>query len=288
MKRVDLKYLPRDLFVFKDQLWVAGWAKDVYVYNTDLKEIKKITHKPFTCVNRFCLNRGVIVCDGKTGLHRLKPQGDYLKHICLGRFSDASASNDNPFDLEDQKHQLRSKPRDDYPRHICPGRFSDVSASNDTLFALEGQKHRLHILSKHRKGWVEDIELNLSGCGKDCNRDRLCATSTCIYVSCYSNHCVHVYSLSGEFLYKTERSGWGRSLEAGSLHNPFLSDVDSEEKILLCDRGHNRLQVFDPHTSRWAVIQGLEGLEAPWCARVGHKHLWVGTGDSELVKYEAQ
>ena len=255
VKSVDIEFLPLKLCVFGDELWVGGWGKGVFVYNTDLQQIKQITNEHFKCVRSVCkTDTDVIVCDIQTGLHVLNQRGDYLKHICSGQ-------------------------------------FSDVSVTNNTLFGLEYTKQLIYVFSKSQNSWVKDRELNLSGYSEGSNGDRLCTTSTCIYVSCLNTHCVCVYSLTGEFLYKTGEEGQGEGLEAGKFYCPLLSDVDSEGKLLLCDNDNHRLQVFDPQTRQWDEILGLEGLKRTWCAGVGHKHLWVGTSallTGKLLKFEAQ
>ena len=252
VKSVHIEFRPRKLCVFGDELWVGGGDKGVFVYNTDLEQIKHITNEHFNFVNSV-LKTGtdVIVCDYYTGLHVLNQQGDYLKQICSGK-------------------------------------FSDVSVTNDTLFGLEGIKQQLHVFSKSQDNWVKDRELNLSGYSECYYDDKLCTTSTCIYVSCFNTHCVCVYSLTGEFLYKTGEEGQGEGLEVGKFHKPLLSDVDSEGKLLLCDRNNHRLQLFDSQTRQWDEIQGLEGLERLKCAGVGLKHLWVGIFTKKILKYEAQ
>ena len=255
VKSVDIQFDPYNLCVFGNELWVGGWDKGVFVYSTNLQKIKQITNKHFKrVISVVATDTDVIVCDYETGLHVLNQQGDDLKQICSGRFSDASVTN-------------------------------------NTLFCLEYAKQQIQLYTKSRKDWVKDRELDLSGYIEGFSGDRLCTSSTCIYVSCCKTHCVCVYSLTGEFLYKTGEKGLGEGLEAGKFYNPILSDVDSGGKLLLCDSGNHRLQVFDPQTRRWDEIQGLEVvLQTPWCAGVQHKHLWVGSNllfKRQLLKYEA-
>ena len=251
MKSVDIEFDPHNLCVIGNELWVGG-DRGVFVYSTNLLKIKEITNKYFKWVNSVvATDTDVIVCDGESGLHVLNQQGDYLKQICSGRFSDASVTN-------------------------------------NTLFGLEIAKQQIHVYTKPQDSWVKDQELDLSGYIEGFIGDRLCTSNTCVYVSCYRTHCVCVYSLTGEFLYKTGEWGQGEGLGAGKFFYPVLSDVDSGGKLLLCDSGNNRLQVFDPQTRRWDEIQGLELLQGPWCAGVGHKHIWVGTESKMLLKYKAQ
>ena len=252
MKCADVGFWLTKLCVYRDELWVGAGDKGVFVYNSDLQQLKHIITEHFKWVTGVCkTDKDLIVCDRETGLHVLNQQGDYLKQICSGHFSDSSVTK-------------------------------------NTLFGLEFVKQQIHLFSNSQKGWVKDRELNLLGYSKGFRGERLCTTSTCIYVSSCNTHCVCVYSLTGEILYKIGDQGQGEGLEAGKLNNPVLSDVDSGGKLLLCDFDNHRLQAFDPQTRQWAVIHGLEGLEWPQCAGLGHKHLWVGTFANELHKYEAQ
>ena len=228
--------------------------KGVSVFDTDLQPIKQIRNEHLNwVVHVLKANTEVIVCDSQTGLHLLNQRGDYLKQI-------------------------------------CPGHFSDASVTNNTLLGLEGIKQQIDVYTKSRDSWVKDKRLNLSGYIKGSNEDRLGTTSTCIFVSCFNTHCVRVYSLTGEFLYKTGEWGQDDGLQAGKLSCPFLSDVGSGGQLLLCDSHNHRLQVFDPQARKWHEIQGLGMLQKPWCAGVGHKHLWVGSNllfKRQLLKYEA-
>ena len=252
VKSVNIEFDPHKLCVFGDELWVGGGDEGVFVYNTDLEQIKQITNEHFKFVISVCkTDTDVIVCDYHTGLHVLNQQGDYLKQICSGQ-------------------------------------FSDVNVTNNTLLGLECVKQQIHMFSKSQNSWVKQRELNLSGYSEGSSTDRLCRTSIFMYVSCCNKHCVLVYILNGGSHYKIGEEGQGEGLEAGKFYNPILSDVDSGGKLLLCDCSNNRLQVFNTQTREWAVIQVLEGLEGPWCAGVGHKHLWVGTGGKKLLKYQAE
>ena len=253
MKSVDISFTPSKLCVYRDELWVGAGRNGVFVYNSELQKIKQITNKNFQVVNSILkTDTDVIVCDKHTGLHLLNQQGDYLNQICAGH-------------------------------------FSDVSVTNNTLFALEFRKEKVHLYTKFQNSWVKDRDLHLSDYSEGCDTDRLCTTSTHIYVSCYTTHFVCVYSLSGELLYKQRSCGLGKEAKVRKFYHPILSDVDSGGQLLLCDCGNHRLQVSEGLTKHWAKIKGLEEVGTPWCAGVGHRHLWVGNIlNKKLVKYEAQ
>ena len=131
---------------------------------------------------------------------------------------------------------------------------------------------------------MKDIQFKLEQCRIGCEADTLCSTSSHLYVCSSNNHCVLVYTLHGEFVYKTGEQGD----EVGKFTCPCLSDVDSGGKLLLCDYWNNRLQVFDTQNRQWSEIDGVKGVWWPGCAGVGDKYLWVGSGSdgTHLLKYE--
>ena len=247
---MDIKRVPQKLCVYRDELWVGCGDKGVFVYNTDLEEIKHVKNSQFKYVTSLCVtDTDVIVCDSKTGLHLLNQQGDYLKLICSGQ-------------------------------------FSDVSFTNNRLYALEFKEGEIYVFSKSDSSWLQGIQFKLSSYSKGGFLDKLCTTDSCLFVSSFSNHCILVHSLTGKYLYTTGKfSGWSGEFEAGKFYNPLLSDVDSRERLLVCDLGNHRIQVFDPGPREWSELRGLHGLGRPGCAWVGHKHLWVGNFDKKLLKF---
>ena len=105
---------------------------------------------------------------------------------------------------------------------------------------------------------------------------------TRLYVSFVNTSCILVYTLSGEYVYKTG----GPGDEVGKFSHPLLSDVDSEGKLLVCDWYSHTLQVFVTQNRVWSELRGLEGVKYPRCAGVGDRHLWVGTVHTSLSKFE--
>ena len=249
MKCVDIDYSPSKLCVCNDELWVGGYNKGVFLYTLDLHQIKHIEHPQFQIVTGVLKTAtGVIVCDSETGVHHLNHQGDYTSLICSGRFCDASLANDKK------------------------------------IYALNYEQGKNLTFLRNQNGWVKDTQFKLVQYSNGCANNKLCTTSTYVYVSSWSTDCVLVYTLSGEYVYKTG----GHSSEVGKFYSPLLSDVDSEGKLLVCDWDNNRVQVFDTQNRVWSELSGLEGVEWPKCVGVGDEHLWVGTAlfRNRLIKYE--
>ena len=189
----------------------------------------------------------MIVCDRDTGVHHLSHHGDYTNLLCSGHFSD-----------------------------IC-------LVSDDKIYALDWKEGKIHTFVSNLNGWVEDTQFKLVQYRNCCSADILCTTSTHLYVSCRNIHCVLVYTLSGEYVY---RAG-GRGGEVGKFNYPYLSNVDSGGKLLVCDRRNHRLKVFDTQSRKWGKVTGLEEVKWPVCAGVGDKYLWVGTDyPHKLLKFE--
>ena len=249
MKSVDIDYCPTKLCVYNDELWVGGYDQGVFLYNLDLDQIKHIVHPQFKCVISVVKTpTGVIVCDSDTGLHHLNHQGDYTNLICSDNFSDACLTKQNE------------------------------------IYALNNKQGEIHTFVRNQNSWVKDTKFRLveySDCGIS---DKLCTTSTHVFVSSWMTHSLLVYTLSGEYVYKT--GGWGG--EVGKFNYPYLSDVDSEGKLLVCDCYNNRLQVFDTQKRVWSKLSGLEGVKWPSCTGLGEKHLLVATGEGrkQLIKFE--
>ena len=249
MKCVKIDYTPSKLCVCNNELWVGVYSKGVLLYNLDSEQIKHIEHPQFEWVTSVMKTpTGVIVCDRDTGVHHLNHQGDYTNLICLGTFSDGSLSTDKK------------------------------------IYALNYKQGEIHTFVRNQNSWVKDTQLKLVEYSDGCTADKLCTTSTHVYVSSFNTHFVLVYTLSGEYVYKTG----GRGDEVGKFDCPYLSDVDSEGKLLVCDWRNHRLQVFDTQRRVWSELSGLKWVEKPRCAGVGEKELWVGTGfrGDELLKFQ--
>ena len=240
VKCADINCYPQKLFVCSDGLWVAGYNQGVFVYNLDLDLIRHIEHRNFHLVTSVLkAPTGVIVCDSDTGIHHLNHQGDYTNLICSGCYSDASLTGDNK------------------------------------IYALDCRQGEIHTFLRNLNSWVKDTQFKLAEYRDGCDDDKMCTTTTHVYVSSCNTHCVLAYTLSGEFVYKAgECAG-----DIGKLWFPRLGDVDSVGKLLVCDFYGHRLQVFDTQSRVWCQPSGLEEMKAPVCAGVGDKHIWVGTGD---------
>jgi NHL repeat-containing protein len=119
----------------------------------------------------------------------------------------------------------------------------------------------------------------------------------------YGNCCVHHYAANGRLV-----SSWGEpGTRPGQFHTPHDIYVDRSERILVCDRENDRIQVFDQSGSwleQWTdlhrpqgAVEGPDGLyyvaEGAW--RPGHvspvhgavdpapSRLSILTGDGTVV-----
>ena len=229
-----------------DELWVGGHDEGIIVYNLDLEQIKHIEHPQFedvTCVLK--TPTGMIVCDSDTGVHHLNHQGDYTNLISSSRFSDTCLP------------------------------------SNDKIYALNYEQGEIHTFVRKHDSWVKNTQFKLPHYSDGGFDDKLCTTSTHLYVSSCNLHRILVYTLSG---------GYANTV---NVHSPYLSDVDSEGKILVCHLHNHKVQVFDTKHRVWSELCGLEGVKWPNCAVMGGKHLWVVTMGqnffprNQLLKFEA-
>ena len=104
LKRVDLDFIPSDLCVCSNELWVGARDKGILVFNFNLEQINHIKGHQLQLQDVISLvttPTGVIVCDRDTGVHHLNHQGDYTNLICSGNFSDAYlASIDSLYALQ--------------------------------------------------------------------------------------------------------------------------------------------------------------------------------------------
>ena len=248
MNCVDIKYTPSKMCTYNDELWVGGYDDGVFLYNLELEPIKHIKHPQFKQVTSVLRTPSdMIVCDSDTGVHHCNYQGDYTNFICSGHFSDACLSNDNK------------------------------------IYALNYKQGEIHTFVRNQNSWVKDSQFKLVQYSGGYIYDKLCTTSTHLYVN--NAHCVLVYTMSGDYVDKT--GGHGRKV--GKFDGPYLGDVDSGGRLLVCDWGNHRLQVLDTQKGVWSELCGLDGVEYPGSAGVGEKHLWVGHGNftqRQLLKLE--
>ena len=102
----------------------------------------------------------------------------------------------------------------------------------DRLFALAFQEARFYIFHWGCGAWEKGPEYKLSqySDGSDEN-GQLCATGSHLYISKYMTDIVLVYTLTGEFEYKTGKQG----SQVGELCNPFIQEADKFGKVLVCD-----------------------------------------------------
>ena len=249
MKCVRINYNPLSLFVGNDELWVGGSGKGIFVYNLQLEQIKHIEYPQLKWVTNVVKTpTGVIVSDSDTGVHHLNHQGEYTNRICFGFFSDVCLTSDNK------------------------------------MYALDYKQGEIHIFITNENSWVKDTQFKLVQYSDGRTGDKLCTTSTHLYVSCWQAHCILVYTLGGEYVFKTGGPGG----EVAKFDRPFLSDVDSGGKILVCDWHNHSLLVWGTQKRVWSKFSGLEGVEYPRCAGLRDKYLWVSAGlnEKQLLKFK--
>ena len=107
-----------------------------------------------------------------------------------------------------------------------------------------------------------------------------------IYVSDMHNHCISVYTASGDYI---RRFG---SQESGDrqLSNPYSVCVDGSGRVVVCDYSNKRVVRYwwERDVEQWDVIltrQQLEG-EQPRCLQVTPDgHIVVGTDSNKLLCY---
>ena len=248
-KHIDIDYIPEKLCLCNDELWVANGDKGVFQYNLGLELINCIEHPQFKWITSFLKTpTGVIVCDCYRGLHHFNHQGDYTNLICSDLFSDVCLTRQNK------------------------------------IYALNYKQGEIHTFVRNQSSWVKDTQFKLAEYSDGFIADKLCTTSTHMYVSSWNYHCILVYTLNGEYVYKTGGSGD----EVGKFNSPLLSDVSGGGKLLVCDSNNHRLQEYDTQSRVWSELSGLEEVKYPRCAGVGDKHLWVGTANYpfKLLQFE--
>ena len=103
---------------------------------------------------------------------------------------------------------------------------------------------------KNKDNWEKDTQFKLVQYSDGSFDDKLCTTSTHVYVSSWNSHCILVYTLTGEYVYKT---GEGVD-DIGKFNHPYLSNGDSEGKWLLCADRNHRLLVFDTQNREWSKL----------------------------------
>ena len=244
-----MNYVPSKLCVYNDELWVGAYDSGIFFYNSDLEKIKHIEHPQFKWITGVLKTpTGMIVCDSNTGVHHLNHQGDYTNLISSDCFSD-----------------------------VC-------LTSHNKIYALNYEQAEIHSFVRYHNSWLKDTQFELPQYSDGCVLDKLCTASTHVYVSSCNTHCVLVYTLHGEYLYKTG----GRGDEVGKFDCPILSDVDSGGKLMVCDWNNHRLQVFDTQNRVWRKLSRMDGVKRPICAGVQDKHIYVGTtfGWNHLLKFE--
>ena len=104
-----------------------------------------------------------------------------------------------------------------------------------------------------------------------------------IYVSDYGNHCISVYTASGDYIRRFGSQGPGNR----QLYNPFGVCVDGSGRVVVCDASNTRVvrYCWERDVKQWNVIltpQQLDG-EEPWCVDITDDgYMVIGVGWSLL------
>ena len=115
---------------------------------------------------------------------------------------------------------------------------ADVSLDEERhIVVTEFNNDRIQVMSR------EGESISIFG---DSGQEKLSSPTSCIsyknmfFVSDEDNHCIKIFDQSGTFLYKFGEEG----NQDGQFNYPCGMLVDSNNNLLVCDRGNNRVQQF--------------------------------------------
>ena len=121
---------------------------------------------------------------------------------------------------------------------------------DDNLFAYCYDPPRLIVYTMRKYRWEKCNSISLARAVKQCAYVTLATANGKIFACSDEDDKVFVLSQSGKVLQTHGKPGSG---PAGRLRKPFLCAVDSEESMLVADRGNDRLQVCD-RSGQWSVL----------------------------------
>lgn len=162
--------------------------------------------------------------------------------------------------------------------------------SNDIVWCVERQTHCVHKFSADGKLLLTLGTPGRPGAeGKPFNLPTDIAFSSTgeIFVSDgYGNRCVHKFSPDGELLYSWGREGSG----PGEFNFPHGVRVDRRDRVLVCDRENNRVQIFNTdgeYLTEWTGFLRPDFLyigsdETIYVAELGHR-VSILTPDGERI-----
>ena len=252
MKNQKIRFLPRKVCFFWDEIWCAAGEEGILVYSSKGQQVSHIQDESFYNITGIAKTEDgeIIASDSHYGIMLLDSTGMVLQFL----------------------------------NHYQG--FCDVHVSGGTLYALQCEKCKIYVYTSAEDSctWKKKMEFSLPyNCGSW--SDTLVATNVMLMVCSNSNDCVYVlHSESGTLMFKFGTSGSGSN--PGELQNPFLSDVDHAGNALLCDHGNDRLQTYNVNTKQWRV---LLQPQAPTSAAITMNAIWVGTQpqnvSNKLLRY---
>lgn len=124
-------------------------------------------------------------------------------------------------------------------RMIDEGDFGDVQIYNEDLYILEYKQSTLLVFKRSGDKWIPKNKYKLQHRNGDVY-DRVCVSTTTIYVSSYNNHSVYIYNKQG----KLQRQIGDHDNRPGEFDCPLLCGADEDGNILVADCNNHRLKLY--------------------------------------------
>ena len=149
------------------------------------------------------------------------------------------------------------------------------------------QKKAIYIIRKGKGGWEKEKDFKLRDGYDGEFRDKICAKDSSLYISSHIKHSIYWYTSDG--------APNKLISEPVRLKHPRYLEVDSTGKLVVCDYGNKRLQVYDPESRAWQIL--MQDLpSAPIALALSSNRMWVVISQyklgipwkHKLCKYEAQ
>lgn len=105
-----------------------------------------------------------------------------------------------------------------------------------------------------------------------------------VYVSCFRKHSVYKFTLSGELIATLGKHGTGP--ESGLINAPYITSIDKQGHLLICDTNNHRLQVLNPK-GHWHAFP-LQRVVFPFDVIYIRNHLyilWRSGTQRKITKY---
>ena len=174
-------------------------------------------------------------------------------------------------------------------------KYNSSVVVDDKLFANCYGPPRLIVYTMRNDRWETRDTISLAGVVGENAFVTMATANGKIFACSHLDNKVFVLSQSGEVLQTHGKEGPGpvgelmfhclavskaRSVPAGELSRPRLCAVDSEESMLVADRGNDRLQVCDV-SGQWSVLDLQPPVKRPVRAAVIDNKLYVVCSSAE-------